>query len=298
MFRCLSTRVLEVAGQESETIEWALSYGFKGLELDLADFAERVSSNGLDRARRLVDSSKLRVAQFALPLSLTTDDATFERDLVQLASNFVLAAQLGCVRAITTIAPASDERPYHENFEFHRQRLTKIAGFLEPHGIQLGVGFSADARLRQDKGFEFIHDLDALLLLLSTVAHRNVGVAIDLWDLYVSTGAVADLQKLSAQQIVTVFVSDFPSEQARDNHALAVRLMPGETGVVDAPSALASLSEMGYAGPIVPTASRQHYESVARDAFVKQVGQSLDKVWKAAGLSPSGKLVSPAQRTN
>lgn len=298
MFRCLSTRTLGVAGQESETIEWALSYGFKGIELDLAEFTERVANHGLDRARRLVDSAKLRLAQFALTLDLEADDATFERDRQRLASQIVLAAQLGCTRAVTTLAPASDERPYHENFEFYRQRLTKVCGLLEPHGIRLGVGFSADARLRENKSFEFIHDLDALLLQLSMVGHRNVGVALDLWELYLSTGATTDLQKLSAAQIVSVYVSDFPAEQSRDDHGRAIRLLPGETGVIDAQGALATLAEMGYDGPLVPQVSRPHYETVARDAFVKQVGQALDEVWKSAGLSPSGKLVSPAQRTN
>ena len=51
-----------------------------------------------------------------------------------------------------TIASASDELPYHENFERHRGRLGEVAQALAPHDIRLGLEFLAPARLRGGYG--------------------------------------------------------------------------------------------------------------------------------------------------
>ena len=47
MFRNLSTEGLGVSGRQSEIIELALSFGFKGIDLDLVDFQQQVQVNGL-----------------------------------------------------------------------------------------------------------------------------------------------------------------------------------------------------------------------------------------------------------
>ena len=44
----------------------------------------------------------------------------------KLAEYGELAAALGCPHATVVLAPAG-ERPYHENFEFHRHRLQEIS---------------------------------------------------------------------------------------------------------------------------------------------------------------------------
>lgn len=296
MFKNLSTRVLEVVGQESEIIELALSYGFRGIELDIQEFATRAQNNGLDRARRLLDSAKLKVGYFPLPLEIEADDETFAQQLTALAPLANVAATIGCTRTITTIAPGSEVRPYHENFEFHRQRLTAIAEILDKQGLTLGVGFVASASLRQDAPFQFIHDLDATLLLLSMLGARNVGVSLDLWDAHVAgVPAVEAVSKACKQGIVNVFVADFPADSSTDDCTPEARLAPGESGVIDLQGALVALAEAGYDGPITPAPHRSRFENATRDAIVRETGQALDKVWKAAGLSPSGKLTAAAK---
>ena len=47
--------------------------------------------------------------------------------MTQLPAWAELSAQLGCTRWETSLAPASDERPYHANFEYYRGRLGQIA---------------------------------------------------------------------------------------------------------------------------------------------------------------------------
>ncbi len=48
------------------------------------------------------------------------DEAVFEKKLARLAEYAQVAADIGCTRCVTFVAPASETRPYHENFEFHR----------------------------------------------------------------------------------------------------------------------------------------------------------------------------------
>ena len=122
------------------------------------------------------------------------------------------AAEIGCTRCLAIIEPAGDKRPYHENFEFHRHRLTDVCKALEPFGLRLGVGYRAADDLRKGQAFQFIHEMDALTLLIKMIDAPNLGVLLDLWDLHVSGGNVETVRGLSAEQIVAVRVADLPED--------------------------------------------------------------------------------------
>lgn len=298
MFKNLSPEALGLSTSQNELIELALSFGFRGIDLDVTDFAAQVKEQGLPKARRLLDSAKLKIGCFSLPVRWDADDETFRGDLARLPDILGPAVEIGATRATTTVAPASDERPYHQNFEFHRERLGKVAQVLATMGVQLGVGFSAEAAQREGKAFEFIHGLDALTLLLSMLGAKNVGVWLDLWQLWVSGGTLDVVrQKLKADQIVTVSLSDVadPGDDPERQSAESRRL-PGETGVIDSAAALTMLAELGYAGPVTPQPHSSQFAGMRRDDIVKLAGEKLDAVWKAAGLSPSGKLGASAGR--
>ena len=55
MFKNLNPSFLGVTGHQSEIIELALTYGFAGMDLDVADFATRARLRGMPYARRLID---------------------------------------------------------------------------------------------------------------------------------------------------------------------------------------------------------------------------------------------------
>ena len=198
MFKNLSTEGLGVSGRQSEVIELALSFGFKGLDLDLADFAQQVQTHGLAHARRLLVSSRLKMGTFRLPLVWDETDELYQQGLSGLPERLKLAADLGATRAVTTIAPANDTRPYHENFEFHRRRLSEIGEALAPFKMLLGVEFLAPAELRKDRAYQFIHSLDALATLIGMVRATNVGVVADAWQIH-AAGAVRDRADRSPQ---------------------------------------------------------------------------------------------------
>ena len=154
----------------------------------LPSLPPRVKLHGVPYARRLTDSAKIRLGTFACPLDCELEEDAFEKKLQRLSEYAQVAAEIGCTRCVMTLAPASQTRPYHENFEFHRHQLGAIAKALEPAGVRLGVGFRAAEYLRKGQTYQFIHDLDALSLLLNMVAASNVGLLLDVWDLYVAGG--------------------------------------------------------------------------------------------------------------
>lgn len=296
MFKNLDPTALGVTGHQSEIIELALTYGFQGMDIDIVEFAGRVKLHGMKYARRLIDSAKIRIGTFWLPLDWDVDEEVFRRELEKLAEYARLAAELGCTRCACTIAPANDKRPYHENFEFHKRRFTEICRAMEPVGVRLAIGFRAAEALRRERAFQFIHEFDALMLLVNMVGASNVGVLVDAWDLYVSGGSVESIRGLPAQQIVAIRLADLPPEVPLNEISEEQRLLPGASGRADCVAVLAAAAQMGYDGPVTIKADRKAFESTRRDRIVRQAAEVMDRLWKAAGLDSAGKLTSAAAK--
>lgn len=295
MFRNLSTDSLGVSGRQSEIIELALSFGFKGVDLDLLDFQEQVKVNGLPRARRLLDSAKLKIGTFRLPLVWDDTDEIYQQGLQALGESLKLAADVGATRAITSLAPANDTRPYHENFEFHRRRLTALGEVLAPHGMRLGIELLSSAAARKDRAYQFIYTLDALAMLVSMIRSTNVGIVLDPWQIRAGGGTLDDAQKIGPTRIVAVYLSDAPADVPPAELTDEQRLLPGETGTIDSAAVLTRLAEWGFDGPVTPRAHKSHVVAMRREQVVKLAGQRLDEAWKSAGLNAAGRL-APAKK--
>lgn len=295
MFRNLSAAALGVSGHQSEIIELALTYGFQGLNIDLGEIVTRARLKGVDYAKRLIESARLLAGAFELALEIESEDATFAKRMQKLGENARIAAEVGCTRAVATILPTSDVRPYHANFEFHRQRLAEIGKVLEPSGVRLGLSFQGAASVRQGKLFEFIHDFDALALLVNMVGAPNVGLALDVWEVFVGGGTVDTIRKLSGGQIVAVYVANLPDGVAAADLDETSRLLPGAEGAIDMPAVLSALAGIGYQGPVTPKPSRGIFHNLRRDVIVKEAGDSLMRVWKAAGLGAQGRTAAAAR---
>jgi sugar phosphate isomerase/epimerase len=296
MYKNLNPSALGISGTQNEIIELALSHGFKGLDLDLVDFQEQVQIRGLAQARRLLDSAKLKLGSFALPIAWGAEEATFGRELERLRELAELARTMGCLRSTLTVEPASDERPYHQNFEFHRKRLAEIGAMLETFGIALGVGFDATAGQRQGRAYEFIHDLDALLTLLRMVGRTNVGLSVDLLHWHLAGAGAEAIRRLSGEQIVAVAVCDLAADATAESAGNEARRLPGETGTIDVVAVLTALSEVGYDGPVTPWPHAGVFRGRRRDDIVRQAGAALEAAWKEAGLSPAPQPLVPAAK--
>lgn len=283
MFKNLSTTGLGISGVESELVELALTYKFAGVEPDFMELYHRAEEKGVPYARRLIDSGKIKLGTFRLPIEWA-DEARYAKDREKLEKYASRAAELGCTRAVTLVVPASDERPYHENFEFHRRRLAEIGQVLAPHQIKLGLEFNALADARAGAAFEFIHNFDELRKLASGVGLANVGVVIDVFNWYVGGGTMDQIKSLSADQIVSVQLCDVPQDTPAAELTSKNRMLPGETGAIDCVEIVRWLSSIGYDGPVTARPDRSRFPKTGRMQIVKMVAEALDDIWTEAGL--------------
>jgi sugar phosphate isomerase/epimerase len=298
MFKNLNPSALGVSGHQSELIELALTYGFAGIDLNMQEFAARARLKGMAYAKRLIQSANIRIGSFALPLEWDIDDESFGKELEKLPELAECAAELGCTRCTALLAPAGDARPYHENFEFHRRRFQEICTTLKPAGVRLAVGFQAMESLRQNRAFQFIHDLDALMLLLNMVAAPNLGLLLNIWDVVACGGSLDSIRKIPVQQIVAVQVADMPADVPLAELDDKARLLPGtENGRIDLAGFITLLREMGYDGPVTAKPSRTVFQSRRRDVIIKQTSDSLDKIWKPAAPAPAAPPALEAAHT-
>jgi sugar phosphate isomerase/epimerase len=284
MFRNLSTQGLGISGVESEIIELALSYRFQGIDPDLTDMQLRAQEKGVPYARRLIDSAKLQLGPFPLPLDLADNDDKFRRGLEPLARLAADAKNLGCTRTVTTIPPASDDRPLHENFEFYRKRLAEVGQTLAKSGISLGIEFRAPAELRANRAFEFIRTFDELKKLAVAVGIENVGVVFDAWHCHVGGGSWEELKSVPIKQIVAVVLADAPSDTPKTELTEKDRLLPGTTRVIDSVAIVRWLNQNGYKGPIMTRPDRSQFPKTGRAQIVRQIADSFNETWTEAGL--------------
>ena len=292
MFKNVNFPSLGISGRQSELIELTLSFGFKGFDLDLADFKKQVEFQGLDKARRLLDSARLNLGCFELPVEWQQDEETFQNDLNELPALVELAAGLGGTRCRTPLEPASDLMPYHESFEIYRRRLNEIAEVLAGFEVRLGLDLVATADRRDDRAFQFIHTFDAMLMLAKSVGAANVGVCLDAWQWHVAGGTMEQIAALSAGDLIAVDLSDATTLAGEDRVDESTRVLPGENGTIDCAALLAAVAQLGFDGPVTPKPHATCFEGATRDARVRASGESLDKVWTAAGLNKRGKLVA------
>jgi sugar phosphate isomerase/epimerase len=284
MFRNLSTQGLGISGVESEIIELALSYRFQGIDPDLSDMQLRAQEKGVPYARRLIDSAKLQLGPFVLPLDLAESDDKFRRGLEPLARLAADAKNLGCTRAVTTIPPASDDRPLHENFEFYRKRLAEVGQALAKCGISLGIEFRAPAELRVNRAFEFIRTFDELRKLAVAVAIENVGVVFDAWHCYVGGGSWEEIKSVPVNQVVAVILADAPTDSPKTELTEKDRLLPGTSRVIDSVAIVRWLNQNGYKGPIMARPDRSQFPKTGRAQIVRQIADALNETWTEAGL--------------
>ncbi len=157
------------------------------------------------------------------------------------------------------------------------------------------MGFRGAESLRNGQTFQFIHDFEALSLLVQMVGVSNVGILLNVWDFCVAGGAIESLRSLSAQQIVAVELADAPADQPLTGLGEESRLLPAPGGAIDLVSVLTLLEEIGYDGPVTPVPNRKTLDTGRRDAAVRSAADGMTRLWRAAGLVSEGK--GPATAT-
>jgi sugar phosphate isomerase/epimerase len=283
MFRNLSTVGLPLSGRPSELIEMALSFGFDSMDLDLVDFEQQAAVYGVEHARRLMVSARLKWGVFKLPVDLAGDDATFDKDMALLPKRLELAEQAEAPRAVATVAPASDELSFKDNFERYRTRLNAIGDLMEPRGVRLGLAVNPDPAARAERAHQFLHTLEGLLGLVA-VSHPQVGIVVDPFAMRAAGEPLSMIADSPAGKIVELRLSDAPSDVAVEELTPAHRLVPGETGTISMADVLKAAQQAAFDGCVTPWAARATITGRGRERIVRLAGDRLIRAWKDAGL--------------
>jgi len=283
-----------ITGRQSEIIELALTYGFRGLELDIYDFAKRVEHRGLDHAARFIRSSQLKIGGFEVPVRWRGEEAVYKTDMEKLDAIAGYAASLDAKQCHTVVLPVSSSFPYHENFEVHRRRLGEMAAVLGNHGIRLGVGLLAAPSHRDEQQFQFIREAEPLLMLLKSVASDNVGLMLDTWNWHFAGGTRDALQALGSKGIVSVYVAEAPPDVDPNTLTDECRQLPNEQGPVDNVGVLRVVYDLGYRGPVTLAPHPRVFSGKTRDGIVQSCGAALEELWRALGLARAPRPTSSA----
>jgi sugar phosphate isomerase/epimerase len=114
----------------------------------------------------------------------------------------------------------------------------------------------------------------------------NVGLLLDAWHLYTSGGSVADLDRITAKDVVTVHVNDAPEGVALNDQMDNDRRLPMETGVIDLPGFMKKLAAMGYDGPVTPEPFSKRINAIDDPLEAAKLAACyMDRLWKVGGLS-------------
>ena len=295
MFRNLSTFGLPLSGRPSELIELALSFGFDGMDIDLLDLEKQAEIYGVEHARRLMVSARLKSGSFRLPVRLDGPEKEFEAELAALPKRLELAAAAECHRAIATVAPTSEDHSFKDFFELHRIRLHTIGDLLAPHGIQLGLAIRPERPAEETTASPFIATFEALLGLVA-VSHERIGAVVDAWAMHVTGEPVEMVAKVPKGRIVEVRLSDAPRGVTGAELTEAGRLMPGETGAIASAEVLKAAAATGFDGPVTPWAHRSTLTGRGREKIVRLAGERMEQAWKEADMEILPRWFAPVAR--
>ena len=286
MFKTLSPGAINVTTKNlAEGLTAAKTGGFTGLEINVGEIADLVDQQGAAAVKKIFADAGIRPAGFGLPVDWRTTEENWKRDLAKLGRYAKAAAAIGAGRTFTWIMPCSNERPLAGNRKFHVERFKPIAATLGEHDVSVGLEFIGPKTLRDSQKFPFIYKMFEMLDMARDIG-PNAGLLLDCWHWYTSGGTVDEIKKLKPSDVVYVHVNDAPAGVDIDKQVDNVRLLPGESGVIDIAGFLKALKQIGYDGPVTPEPFKKSLTELPSDeARLKTVGAAMDKIFKLGQLT-------------
>jgi sugar phosphate isomerase/epimerase len=283
MYKNLSCDLLGISGRQSEIIELALTYGFRGIEIDMDDLVKRCQRSSFESASRFLASSKLEIAGFDAPIDLDSDDDKFATDLAKLHAVAEIAGRVKARVAVVVIPHGTNRLPYPEYFDVVRKRIDQIAEVFGKENVRLALDFHAIAPSAEEKQFKFVRDVEGFLALVRACNSKNVGIVFDSWNWFVGGGNIAQVEQLGLQRVATVRLADCRDGVAASAATSEDCLLPASTGIIDNTAILKKFVDAGLKIAVAARGTTPE-ATPTRDAFVGLAQDALDKVFTSAGL--------------
>jgi len=284
MYKNLNATVLGVSGRQSELIELAMTYGFRGLDIDIVDLVKRTQRSEFEKAARYLLSAKMMVSGFETPIDLDSDDATFEKTLAQLPATIEIAGKVNARAGFLRLPAATDRLPFHEYFDVLRKRVDRIAEIFAANNVMLGLYFSTALENRENKQFKFIQDVGGFLAFFNACTNQSVGLVIDTFNWVVGGGTFEQLATIPGNRIAVLRLADAETLPTIEEASLKMRQLAGTSGVIDNVRIVSVLSKAGFDGPITAFGHASNFGGMTRDSIVAKSQDSLDNVLAGAGL--------------
>ena len=285
MYKNLNPASLGISGRQSEMIELAMTYGFKGLDIDMKDLVKRTKRSTFEHAARYLNSADIGISGFELPVELDADEDAFQQSLAELPETLETASKVNASLAVLRLPAATDRLPYHEYFEVLRKRVSQIGDALVAKKMKLGLYFTAAKEFRADKQFKFVSDTEGFIAFFNAVNHPAIGVLVDTWSWTVGGGSVEQLQSIPAEKVLAIRLADAAADLNMENASVKNRLMPGDDRLIKNKSIIQYLASKGYKGPVAAAGHQSTLSGMTRDAIVSHAQDCIDKVLSAAGVA-------------
>ena len=269
-----------------ESIALAADTGFAGVWFDIRSAKAIADEQGVEHLKELFSARGVRPGGWGATVRWQ-DDAQRDADLEALKPLAELGVELGNPYTTTGIMPGHNERPYEEQYAYILERLRPFAETLKASGVRLGIEFIAPKTIRNRFTHEFIYRMHDMLQLGRDVGTGNVGVLFDVWHHYTAHGTVADLDMITRDDVQVVHVNDAPAGIEIDEQIDSARLLPMESGVIEAPAMIAKLDQLGFNGPVIAEPFNDRLNTLAESdpvAAAQETSDSIRKLFKAAGI--------------
>lgn len=272
----------------AEFAQLAKRNGFIGIEFSIEAVADLVQRTSFEDVAAIFEATVILPTVFGLPVEWRQDEATFQTELAQLPALAKLAQDLDCSRCVTWVLPDSGE-PVVEYATRSTRRFQEIGHVLANEGVRLGLEFLGPQHFRRNPDNVWFYDIAGALHAVDRIVGpaqlENVGLLVDSWHWYTSGGTPMDLASIPLEMFVHVHINDAP-QVPRDEQVDSVRLLPGETGVIDLVAFLKTLNALGYDGPLAVETFSKALSALPPDTAAAQAGAAIAGVMQQAGVRP------------
>ena len=285
MFPNFSPGPLGIDVPFNEAVQLAVRFGYGGLDVSIPELRQIADSQGIGSITDTMAAAGLQFGIWSMPVSYRAEEENWRQNLAELPAQAAFAKSLGADRTTTHIAPADDELPWEQNYEFHLTRLRPIAEILAGNGIRFGLEWVGPKTLRDEKRYEFIHTMEGAIQLGEDLGTGQVGLLVDIFHLFTSHTDVSAVRNLTNAQVVNVHVNDAVAGRTADEQIDLERTLPAETGLTDIAGFLLALDAIGYDGPVTVEPFSQRIRALAPADAARETAESLQRSWQLAGLN-------------
>lgn len=283
MYKSLMADMIGIDVDPLSAIEFARRYGFKGVDLRLDRQEARIHEIGADVLSSAIRDAGLRPGYCSiLPGKISCDEKTWREGVTRLPSLAELAERLGYTRTATVVLPFDDEQPFDRFFNLHVDRMRQAAPVLADHGLSLALEYVSPITRRAGHKHPFIFDMKGLHQLCRASGQANVGLLLDSFHWHCAGETLADIDALSAAEVVVVHVNDLLANRPIVQQVVTERALPCETGVIDLGGFIGALERLGYDGPITSEPTHPKWRRTDPERAAADLAESMDKMMALA----------------